>query len=173
MNQIYRIEICDNKRGSALRLERILREKIDQGVIQSVSEEELSAELQDGRMRPDILFISVNLQNEGGISLAARLRQADPLIRVIFLAEKCDDISDIFEAEPVGLLFRPFQEQQVWKALERAILGFQKQEEKYLQVKNREHLVRIKYEDVYYIESDKRNLLIHNKMGVELLPRPF
>ena len=71
---MYRIEICDDERGSALQLARILRNITDQAVIQTVSEEQLFAELPAGMMRPDILFIGVQLKNGDGVSLAKRLK---------------------------------------------------------------------------------------------------
>lgn len=164
---MYRIEICDSVRGSALRLERILREKTDRAIIQTVSEEHLSAELQNGMMRPDILFVSVKLQTVDGVSLAARLKKADPMIRVVFLAGKSEDVSGIFEAEPVGLLIRPFQKEKVYDAFERATESFHELGAEYLQLKTREHLLRVRFEDICYIESDRRYLFIHKREGVE------
>ena len=160
---MHRIEICDNERGSALRLKRILKGKTDQAVIRIVSEEHLLAELQADMMRPDILFVSVKLKKEDGVSLAVRLKNFDPRIRIIFLAGKSDDVSGIFEAEPEGLLIRPFQRDKVDDAYERAVKRFQKLGVKYLQLKNREHLLRVHIEDICYIESEARYLLVHKK----------
>ena len=132
---MYRIEICDDERGSALQLARILRNITDQAVIQTVSEEQLSEELPAGMMRPDILFIGARLKSGNGISLTARLKQVDPMIRVIFLAGKDDDVSDIFGAEPSGLLMRPFQKEKVYDAFSRAEAGFRELAQEYLQLK--------------------------------------
>ena len=140
---MYRIEICDDERGSALQLARILRNITDQAVIQTVSEEQLSEELPAGMMRPDILFIGARLKSGNGISLAARLKQVDPMIRVIFLAGKEDDVSDIFEAEPSGLLMRPFRKEKVHEVWEHALASFRQVGTDYLQLKNREHLLRM------------------------------
>ena len=123
---MYRIEICDGERGSALRLARMLHEITDQAVIQTVSEEQLSAELPAGMMRPDI-----------------------------------------FEAEPSGLLMRPFQKEKVYDAFSRAEAGFRELAQEYLQLKNREHLLRVPLADIFYIESDRRYLLVHQRNGVE------
>lgn len=164
---MYRIEICDGERGSALRLARMLHEITDQAVIQTVSEEQLSAELPAGMMRPDILFIGVQLKNGDGVLLAKRLKQVDPMIRVIFLAGKDDDVSDIFGAEPSGLLMRPFQKEKVRDAFSRAEGGLQELAQEYLQLKNREHLLRVPLADIFYIESDRRYLLVHQRNGVE------
>lgn len=164
---MYRIEICDDVRGSALRLERILREKPDRAVIQIVSKEHLSAELQTGTMRPDLLFVSIKLQTMDSVLLAARLKKEDPMIRVVFLANKQDDVSNIFAADPIGLLIRPFQKEKVYEVFERAVTSLQELGAQYLQLKNREHLLRVPFEDICYIESEKRYLLIHKKSGVE------
>lgn len=164
---MYRIEICDGVRGSALQLARRLHAITDQAVIQTVSEEQLSAELPAGMMRPDILFIGVQLKSGSGVSLASRLKLADPMIRVIFLAGKEDDVSDIFEAEPSGLLIRPFRQEKVQEVWERAIASFQDVGTDYLQLKNREHLLRVPLKEITYIESDRRYIYIHKHSGKE------
>ena len=164
---MYRIEICDNERGNALKLQRILKEKTEQAMIQIVSEDHLLDELQADTMRPDILFVSVRLKKEDGVWLAVRLKNLDPMIRVIFLAGKSDDVSCIFEADPMGLLFRPFQKEKVYDALERAMESFQKTGVEYLHLRNRERLLRVRFDDICYIESENRYLLIHKKSGVE------
>ena len=46
---MYRVEICDYERGSALHLERVLRKRMSQAVICSVSEEHLQAAAEIGR----------------------------------------------------------------------------------------------------------------------------
>ncbi len=162
---MYRVEICDYERGSALHLERVLRKRMSQAVICSVSEEHLQAELGADVMRPDILFVRVNLRTGSGVSLAANLQELDPLLRVIFLADRCDDVSDIFDAKPMGLLMKPFRQEKVYAALDRAIHGLEEAGTDFLQMKNREHLIRVRYQEIRYIESDRRYLYIHKQDG--------
>lgn len=162
---MYRMEICDCERGSALRLERMLKKKMEHAVIRSVSEEHLQAELGMNGMRPDILFISVRLRTESGVSLAARLQECDPMIRVVFLAGREDDVSDIFEADPMGLLIKPFQSEKIYATLERVIRGLEEAGTDFLQLKNREHLFRMRYQEIRYVESNKRYVYIHRQDG--------
>lgn len=164
---MYRIEICDYERGSALQLERMLKKKMNQAVIRSVSEEHLQAELTTDMVRPDILFVGVNLRTKSGVSLAAQLQEMDPLIRVIFLAGRREDVSDIFDAEPVGLLMKPFCQEKIYAALERAVRRLEEAGVDFLQLKNREHLLRVRYEEIRYIESDRRYLYIHRQGGID------
>lgn len=162
---MYRIEICDCERGSALHLERLLKKKMSRAVIRSVSEEHLQEELTSDMVRPDILFVGVSLRTVSGVSLAARLRELDPMIRVIFLAGRRDDVSDIFDAGPMGLLVKPFRQEKIYAALERAIRGLEEESADFLQLKNREHLLRVRYQKIRYIESDRRYLYIHRQDG--------
>lgn len=164
---MYRIEICDYERGSALELERILKKKMSGAVIRSVSEEHLQAELDSDAMRPDILFVGVNLRTKSGVSLAAQLQERDPMIHVIFLAGRRDDVSDIFEAEPLGLLVKPFRREKIDVALKRALGRIEEAGVDFLQIKNREHLLRVRYDEIRYIESEKRYLHIHRQDGSE------
>lgn len=166
-SQTYRIEICDQERGSTSRLTHILKENIHNAVIQSISERHLLAELSGDFRKPDILFVSISLPSTDGISLAAQIKKADPLVQIIFLVDQTDDVSDIFVANPSGLLIRPFQKDKVFHALQRSITTFQCLETSYLQLKNREHLLRIPYQNICYIESDKRYLFIHKTDGIE------
>ena len=162
---MYRVEICDYERGSALRLERMLKKRMGQAVIRSVSEEHLQAELGRDVMRPDILFVGIHLRTRRGVSLAAGLQERDPLIRIIFLAERDDDVSDIFDARPMGLLMKPFRQEKIDTALDRAIQDLEEAGADFLQLKNREHLLRMPYQEICYIESDRRYLYIHKQSG--------
>lgn len=160
---MYRIEICDCERGSALHLERMLRKKISWAVIRSVSERHLEEELTADMMRPNILFVGVKLRTRSGVSLAAKLREIDPMVRVIFLAGRQDDLSDIFDAAPIGLLVKPFRQEKIYAVLERAIQGIEKESMDFLQLKSREHFFRVRYQEIRYIESDRRYLYIHRQ----------
>lgn len=166
-NQTYRIEICEQRRESASRLARILKEKTHDVIIQNITERHLLAELSGDFRKPDILFVSISLPSTDGISLAAQIKKADPLVQIIFLANQTDDVSDIFVANPSGLLIRPLQKDKVFHALQRSITSFQILETSYLQLKNREFLLRIPYQNICYIESDKRYLFIHKTDGIE------
>lgn len=164
---MYRVEICDNEQGCALRLERILKAKLNQAVISVISEEHLQAEIQADMTRPDILFVSVKLRTESGVSLAVRIQQIDPMIQVIFLANKRDDVSNIFDAKPIGLLFKPFEKEKIYSALKRAVQRWEAECAEFIQLKTREHLLRVRYQDICYIESDRRYLFIHKKEGTD------
>lgn len=170
---MYRIEICDCEWDSALHLERMLKKKISWAVICLVSEERLEEELTSDIVRPDILFISVNLRTRSGVSLAVKLREADPMIHVIFLASRRDDLSDIFEAEPMGLLVKPFRQEKIYATLERVIQGLEKESIDFLQLKNRERLLRVRYQEIRYIESDRRYLYIHKQDGSDRIRMKF
>ena len=164
---MYRVEICDNERDYALRLERILKAKLNQAVINVISEEHLQAEIKGDMMRPDILYVSVKLRTESGVSQAVRLQRIDPMIQVIFLAHSQDDVTNIFEAKPTGFLLKPFEKEKIYITLKRAVQNLETESAKCVQLKNREHLIRVRYQDICYIESDRRYLFIHKKGGTD------
>jgi DNA-binding LytR/AlgR family response regulator len=124
--------------------------------------------------QPDLLLLDVNLPGEvSGIELARRLLDERPT-PVVFLTSATDE--DTFARAkavgPAAYLTKPFDERALERALELALLNFAQRPEEAdesmltwsgellmatcLFVKERGRLLKVRFEDILWIEADDR-----------------
>jgi two-component system response regulator LytT len=132
-------------------------------------------------MKPDLIMMDIMLKGElSGIQAAAKIRETYD-IPVIFLTAYTDrDTVDMAkETEPYGYIIKPFKEIDIQTAIEIALYKHsrekvvKKERDFYYSlvekqdsvdmifVKANQRLVKIKYEDIYFIEALKDYVVIN------------
>jgi two-component system, LytTR family, response regulator len=71
-------------------------------------------------LRPDIVFLDIEMPEISGIEVAERLRKLEPVPAVVFTTAYDRFAVTAFELEAVDYLLKPFGEQRLVAALERA-----------------------------------------------------
>ncbi len=69
----------------------------------------------------DIVFLDVEFPGGDGISLAKKLRELNPSIRVIFITAHSDYALDAWEVDAVGYVLKPYSAADLRKELSKAI----------------------------------------------------
>lgn len=133
--------------------------------------------------RPDIVLMDIMLKGEmNGIHAADEIRKTCA-IPVIFLTAYADEstLSKAKVTEPYGYILKPFKEIDLHTTIEMAIYKHSreqdivkqrdllfslvenkdKKEQGYVFVKSNSKLVKLKNEDIYYIEALKDYVVIH------------
>lgn len=133
--------------------------------------------------RPDIILMDIMLKGEkNGIDAADEIRKSCA-IPVIFLTAYADEstLSKAKKAEPYGYILKPFKEIDLHTTIEMAIYKHSREqdivkqrdllfsivenkdnkEQGYVFVKSNNKLVKLKNEDIYYIEALKDYVVIH------------
>ncbi len=109
-----------------------------------------------------ILFIDIVLGKENGITQAIRYRQQSNLWKTVFITGYTDYLSDIFKAEPDGLLFKPIDDAHLKETLQTLIAKIESEDSKYILVDVvRGGTNKLKCSDIVYIESKGRILHLH------------
>ncbi len=132
---------------------------------------------------PDVVLMDIMLKGEmNGIEAAAEIRQTCA-IPVIFLTAYADEstLSKAKVTEPYGYILKPFKEIDLHTTIEMAIYKHGREQEivkqrdllfslvenkdaneqGYVFVKSNSKLVKLKNEDIYYIEALKDYVVIH------------
>lgn len=86
---------------------------------------------------------------------------------MIFMADNISCMPDIFEAEPTDLLLRPVCEKNLRRALDRAFMYLEANRTQIFEICSRYKKRRIFYQDILYLESDRRYLTIYQREGQE------
>jgi DNA-binding LytR/AlgR family response regulator len=132
--------------------------------------------------RPDIVLMDIMLKGEmNGIETAEIIR-AELAIPVIFLTAYADEstLAKAKVTEPYGYIIKPFKEIDLHTSIEMAIYKHAKEQEiirerdllfsiienkevsaDFIFVKSNSRLVKLKTEDIYYIEALKDYVVIH------------
>ena len=132
-------------------------------------------------MKPDLIMMDIMLKGElSGIEAAAKIRETYD-IPVIFLTAYTDrdTVDKAKETEPYGYIIKPFKEIDIQTAIEIALYKHsrekvvKKERDFYYSlvekqdsvdmifVKANQRLVKIKYEDIYFIEALKDYVVIN------------
>lgn len=133
---------------------------------QYFSKMELEQEAYSGAVLSDILILDIRHMQDG-IVFAKNIQGKDRHVRLIFITDTTNEISYIFETEPTYLLVKPFSKIQLSKAIEKAITQLQANEKKFLALYIRDKLIRIPLQEIYYIQSDRRYLMIYQQKKID------
>ncbi len=156
--------------------------KLGYNVVGAASTGEKAIELATGT-RPDIILMDIMLKGDmNGIEAADEIRK-NCSIPVIFLTAYADEstLSKAKITEPYGYILKPFKEIDLHTTIEMAIYKHSREQEVvkerdllfslvenkdstqkgYIFVKSNSKLVKLKSEDIYYIEALKDYVVIH------------
>ena len=164
-------------------MEQDLMQKYEIKVHRYLSENDLKNELRYYGYQFDILIFDTQ-RDMVELKLAKLILEKNQYIRMIFVIDDIENISDVFEVEPVYVLYRSFREEQFFAAIGKAMEKIHDTEEGLLQIGYKGRLIRIPFEEIIYVESDKRYLILHTEHDdqrilmklsevLELLPQYF
>ena len=109
-----------------------------------------------------ILFLDIVVGDDNGISQAISIKKLSPCWKIVFITGFTDYLSDIFKAEPNGLLFKPIDDAHLSDTLNNIFTQIETAKAGFLTVNViRQGSVRLKIDDIIYIESDRRILHIY------------
>lgn len=159
---MYRVGIYSADKTISNVLENWIKRNYQIKVYKYISERELHIEMSCGNFLSDILIMDIQY-SKSGISLASSIQEKYPHVKIIFIAETTAEASNIFNAEPTYLLLKPLEFKKFYLAMNKAIHKLQESEEQMLKLYFKNKLIRIPYQEIFYIESNYRYLFIHQK----------
>jgi DNA-binding LytR/AlgR family response regulator len=155
--------------------------KLGYNVVGASATGELAIELA-GKENPDIVLMDIMLKGEmNGIQAAEKIKEKHA-IPIIFLTAYADEstLSKAKITEPYGYILKPFKEIDLHTTIEMAIYKHSKEQEivkerdllysiieskegskDFIFVKSNSKLVKLKNDDIYYIEALKDYVVIH------------
>ena len=108
----------------------------------------------------DVILLDIALGRENGVDIARKLREEYKIFSLIFISQYQEYYRDVFEVDAKWFLDKPFNEERLKKALEKAINDICFADD-VLEFYFKKSIYRIKFRDIMYIESDKRKLVIY------------
>lgn len=165
-----RVIICDDDEKAIIQL----RDMIDRlfpnlfAVSGYVSARQMIYEVEDGFLKSaDVLFLNMEMKEMDGMEAARILQKRIPMLKIIFVTDFPERTEKIFdEIYPFGLLLKPLRKEPLKKYLNRELDGG-KREGHFVEIRKKGGNYYIPAEEIYYVESRARKLLIHKKDEIE------
>lgn len=114
----------------------------------------------------DILLLDISMPEMRGITMAEKIRESrmcgDSII--IFISSCPADTAKIVDLKPFAYIFRTNIEEKLEMKLKRAVALIEKSDA-LIFVSQRKYM-KIRYQDIIYIEADKNSLIIHTNSEV-------
>lgn len=115
----------------------------------------------------DIVFLSIDITDTPGIDLALHIKNTYPEIKLILMSEKSDLIEKMFEIGILYFLFNPVKLDSLNRCLKKVFNRIQSENAGYLPISNKKEIVHVRLNDICYIMSDKRKIVVYEESGTE------
>lgn len=117
-----------------------------------------------GEMKENIVIMDIRYARSNGIDAALELQQSyGHAVKVIFLTGYSDYSTDIFRAEPTYFLRKPIDEEKLYEAVDRAIQKVEEERDGTISIRTKGKLTNLDMNKIMFLESDRRNLIIHER----------
>lgn len=129
------------------------------------SGEGLLADIEDGFMWPDLIFLDIYMGDLNGMDTARRLRDLGVKAPIVFLTASPDFALESYEVEASGYLLKPAEEEQTTAILHRLL---KPELRKRISVKCRRQYRYPFVDEILYLESDRHTVTLHMLDGSEI-----
>ena len=117
--------------------------------------------------KPDIIFLAARMKKTSGFQIAENLEKSTCRALYIFVSLYQEMILPSLRYKPFGFILKAKMNREVKPILEKARIKLAFQAENSLIYKYKGCVIKIPYENIIYIRSDKKNLLIVQTYGRE------
>ena len=115
----------------------------------------------------DIALLDVDLHSTNGIEVASQLRATNPQIVLIFVSEYVEYAPFGYEVDAIRYLLKNHLEQAFDRVMSEAVKKVREKHLRYAIVTDAGN-VMVKFEDILYVEGQKRKVTYHLKTTTEL-----
>ena len=161
---VLRLAICDDNKQFLGNLKEMIEQILESEVAVSTHTNPFSLLtyiIDDVAGKLDVVILNVRIKDQDGVHVARTILNQFSHIKIIFITEQLELVKGIFRVTPIYFLIKPIEQVYLKDALYKTIAEISEDKEKVLIVKtgnNKTKLQSFKIKDIYYIESDMRQL---------------
>ena len=144
----------------------ILYVKLNYEVLEFVSGEDL---LSNYPNNIDLLFLDIQMNGLNGMDVARRIREFDNNVEIIFTTSVLDYVCEGYEVNAYRYMLKPIEYNIFKNNMGKCIENIIKKKNDFLTINDKSKLIKIKFDDILYIETSKRQLIIHTINGHEII----
>ena len=168
---MQRIVICDDVEIERTLMKEILTEYFDEihkevSIIEYDSGEGLIADVEEGYLEMELLFLDIYMKKLNGMETARKLREIQCNVPIVFLTASPDYAIESYEVQASGYLLKPFSEEKLKTLINRILKTDMKRR---VAIKSKRQYRYPYTDEIMYIESDRHNVTLHLADGSEIV----
>ncbi|MCI5585132.1 MAG: LytTR family DNA-binding domain-containing protein [Lachnospiraceae bacterium] len=146
------IGICDDNPMAVQQLGKMIEEYLkkedtEAGILTFNS----GIEVLEALKKPDILFLDIEMPGEDGIETGKRLREQGSDCRIIMATSMVERFKEGYHIGAVRFITKPFEEEEVWEALNHALQGLVGRET--IELYEKRILHKVEKRQIHYIQA--------------------
>lgn len=157
----------DNKEDRKVILEKlkdyVRNNNVEAKLFEYLTGEDLIEEINTKKNSFDIIFLDIYMDFLDGIETARIIRNTDLNCNIIFLTSSTFHAIESYDVKATHYLLKPINDEKLNKALQVAFENIQNARPKYLVIKTNNVINKLFYNDILYVESRARVLLVYTK----------
>lgn len=114
----------------------------------------------------DIIFLDIQMQFMNGMEAAARIREHDREVILIFITNRTDYAIRGYEVDALDYIVKPVSYEALKQKLERAVDRLGRKKSHFVMISTKESIMKIPSDKILYVESQGHNLIYHTSIGV-------
>ncbi len=116
----------------------------------------------------DIYILDVLMPEMSGIELGVELRKTDVDGKIIYLTSTPEFGVDSYLASAFFYLLKPVDKDKLFDVIDRAVEAVRNRKGKSIMVKSRDKLYKISFDDILYVELNRRSLIFFLSNGTQI-----
>ena len=165
------IIICDDVEMERQMLHELLllyfeETKDEVTILEYESGESLIADVEEGYLKADLLFLDIYMKEMNGMEVARRLRKNNHNGPIVFLTASPDFAIESYEVQAAGYILKPFDVEKIKKLTGRLLKRDQRRR---VEIKSRRQYRYPYTGEIMYAESERHMVRIHLQDGSEII----
>lgn len=108
----------------------------------------------------DVAFLDIDLPEISGFEIAKNVKNLYPNCIIIFCSSHNELVYESFEYEPFWFLCKSDYERKLFAILEKILIKVKEYKKEFV-IKFKDKLVKLRYQEIYYVEVEKHKIRLH------------
>lgn len=162
-----RIAVCDDEKSTLEEVRGYINDMARQmNIVAQIhlfqNTRDLEYEIENG-LQYDIVFLDIKIGDQNGIDIANKMKEKYPTTMIAFMTGHYQYVYDVFDAQPCGFIKKPIEKEKIEHVFKKAVKLCDNMPAFSYSSHGKRN--RIYLNDIYYIISDKRKIILKTRDG--------
>lgn len=162
-----RIAVCDDEKNTLEEVRDYIKDiarQMNMGVQIHLFQNarDLEYEIENG-LQYDIAFFDIKIGEQNGIDIANKMKEKYPTTMIAFITGNYQYVYDVFDSQPCGFIKKPIEKEKIEYVFKKAVKLCDNIPAFSYSIRGKRN--KIYLNDIYYIISDKRKIILKTRDG--------